>query len=273
MTDNSEQIEYWNGSAGENWVETYPLIDRLLEPLSSVAVTHANAQAGQKVIDVGCGCGGTSLKLAEQGAQVLGVDISAPMVAEAQRRAQAVSNLTFGVADASTTTYTADHQLAFSRFGVMFFADPVAAFSNIRAALVPGGRLVFICWQSLMVNPWIAIPGGVIQELQPAAAPPDPEAPGPFSLADETCLRETLTSAGFSSVSVDSLERELTLGTTMDEAMLFQTRIGPLSSYMAEHPGEEGEAAKAKVEAALSPYQNDSGVRMNAATWLVTAQA
>ena len=273
MTDNTEQIDYWNGSAGENWVETYPVIDRLLEPLSSVAVAHANAQPGQKVIDVGCGCGGTSLKLAEHGAQVLGVDISAPMVAEAQRRAQGLSNLTFDVADASSHVYTADHQLAFSRFGVMFFADPIAAFTNIRAALLPGGRLVFICWQSPMVNPWIAIPGGVIQELQPAAAPSDPDAPGPFSLADETRLRDTLASAGFNSVSVDSLERELTLGTDMDEAMLFQRRIGPLSSYLAEHPGEEGEIARGKVEAALAPYQNATGVHMNAATWLVTAHA
>lgn len=273
MTNNSEQIEYWNGSAGENWVETYPMIDRLLQPLSSVAVAHANAQAGQKVIDVGCGCGGTSLQLAEHGAQVLGVDISAPMIAEAQRRSEGLPNLSFEVVDASTTAYTADHQLAFSRFGVMFFADPVAAFTNIRTALVPDGRLVFICWQSPMANPWIAIPGAVIQELQPSTEPADPEAPGPFSLADETRLRGILNNAGFTSVSVDPLEGELTLGADMNEAMMFQSRIGPLSTYLAEHSKEEGEMARAKVEAALAPYQDSEGLKMMAATWLVTAHA
>jgi len=271
MTDNSEQIEYWNGSAGENWVETYPVIDRLLEPLSAVAIGHADAGPGQKVVDVGCGCGGTSLKLAENGAQVQGVDISAPMVAEARRRAAHLRNVTFDVGDASTQPYTADHQLAFSRFGVMFFADPVAAFANIRTALATDGRLVFICWQSPMANPWIAIPGKVIQELQPAAAPADPEAPGPFSLADEARLRDVLGRAGFQTVSVESLEKELTLGADMAEAMSFQRRIGPLSSYLVENPGEMAELAISKVEQALAPYQTEAGLRMQGAAWLVTA--
>jgi SAM-dependent methyltransferase len=271
MSENSEQIEYWNGSAGAGWVETYPVIDRLLEPLSSVAVGRANPRDGQNVIDVGCGCGSTSMKLAECGASVRGVDISAPMVAEASRRALDMPNVQFNVADASVETYTPNHELIFSRFGVMFFADPIAAFANIRTALAPKGRLVFLCWQSPLANPWIAIPGKIVQGLSPEAPPTDPLAPGPFSLADDTRLHHVLGSAGFNDISVDSVEKELTLGADLAEAMAFQSRIGPLSTFIAEQQGEVREQAITAVNDALSPYLTDDGVRMKGAAWLVTA--
>ncbi len=271
MTDNTEQIAYWNGSAGASWVESYPIIDRLLEPLSSAALDRAAASAGQRVIDVGCGCGSTSIQLAETGAQVRGVDISAAMVEEANQRASKLPNLSFDEADASIETYEASHDLVFSRFGVMFFADPVAAFANIRTALSDRGRLVFLCWQSPMANPWIAIPGQIVQALQPPAEAPDPYAPGPFSLAEEAHLRSVLADAGFGQISVESVDRELTMGADLDETMVFQTRIGPLSTYLAEHDAEEGQQAVNAVRDALAPFESSEGVRMVAAAWLVTA--
>jgi len=271
MNDNTEQIAYWNGSAGANWVESYPIIDSLLEPLSTAAIERANAEAGERVIDVGCGCGSTSIRLAESGATVRGIDISAAMVEEANRRASAIPNLSFDEADASVEPYEAEHALVFSRFGVMFFADPVAAFANLRTALAPGGRMVFLCWQTPMVNPWVAIPGQIVQALQPPAEAPDPYAPGPFSLAEEGHLRTVLTEAGFGEVSVESVDREITMGANLDETMAFQSRIGPLSSYLAENDPEAGQQAVSAVRDALTQFESPDGVRMMAAAWLVSA--
>jgi SAM-dependent methyltransferase len=271
MNKNAEQIKYWNGSAGAGWVETYPAIDRLLEPLSSVALNHVNLQDGHNVIDIGCGCGSTSLKLAEGGARVRGVDLSAPMIAEANRRALAIPNVQFSVADASVEAYLPHNELVFSRFGVMFFADPITAFANIRTALAPNGELVFLCWQSQMVNPWIAIPGEIVQGLLPEATPIDPTAPGPFLLADKVRLCEVLGAAGFNDISVVSVEKALTVGADLAEAMAFHSRIGPLSRFIAEQHGEAREQAIAAVSDALSPFVSDNGVQMKGAAWLVTA--
>ena len=157
---------------GSAWVSVEDYIDRMLEPLSAVAIDAVGAKAGDRIIDVGCGCGTTSLTLAKNGAQVWGIDISTAMIDRAKEKVNDAGNVAFSVSDAAAQNYTADHTVVFSRFGVMFFADPVKAFANIRTALVPGGRLVFLCWQLPAANPWLSIAGMALQPFQPADAPP-----------------------------------------------------------------------------------------------------
>ncbi len=154
---NAEQIEYWNGEAGERWAQQDELMAGLLAPIASALMDHAYLSGSRRAIDVGCGGGSQSLLLAERlgpSASVLGIDISGPLLQVARERASAADGehaaLEFLQADASTHAFEpAAFDLLFSRFGVMFFEDPVAAFGNLRGALAPGGRLAFVCWQSM----------------------------------------------------------------------------------------------------------------------------
>ena len=270
--DNDEQIEYWNGGAGDQWVGAQVQMDEMLAPLSQAALAKANAQPGERVIDIGCGCGATTLDLGAGGAQVWGVDISAPMLELAKQRAQNKSNLAFSQADAAVQEYTPDHDLVFSRFGVMFFADPVSAFANIRSALKPDGRMVFICWQPPKNNAWMSVAGRAVQPFLPdVGPPPDPLAPGPFAFADPERLRNILADAGFGHVQIDGLEREMLLAKTVDEALLFQAKIGPLARGLAELGDQDRNRALAAARKALTPYQGPAGIKLGAACWLVQA--
>ena len=154
--DNLKQIEFWNGDAGAKWVSDQDKMDRMLDPLSDIAIDLAEPKVDERVIDVGCGCGATSVELARRGAKVWGIDVSAPMLSRARDRGADYPGMLFTEADASDYQFSAEHQLIFSRFGVMFFAKPFEAFKNLRTALVPGGRLVFLCWQAANKNEWIS---------------------------------------------------------------------------------------------------------------------
>jgi len=273
MSDNQQQIEYWNGEAGATWVAVQERLDAMLEPLSAVAIDKANPASGERVIDVGCGCGTTSLAMAARGAAVWGVDISEPMLAHAKQRAAELADVAFSVADAASQAMTPDHDLIFSRFGVMFFADPVAAFANLRTGLKNNGRLVFLCWQSPRDNPWVSVGGAAIQPYLPEAEPPDPKAPGPFAFADAEYLRDILSQAGFADVNIEAVNMDLRLGKDLDEAMEFQGQVGPAARALAELSGEQRDAALAAARAALEPFVTPDGVVLGSATWLVSARA
>ena len=187
---NTAQIEYWNSSAGETWAQFQESLDRQVEPLGLAAIDVLKPREGQHIIDIGCGCGQTTLSLASRvgvTGSVMGVDISKPMLEVALHRPRPAPNLpvTFKRLDAQTDDL--GHSLfdaAFSRFGVMFFSEPATAFANIRTSLKPGGRLVFVCWRALSENPWMEVPlQAALPFLQPVEAP-DPTAPGPFAFAD-----------------------------------------------------------------------------------------
>ena len=270
---NAAQIDYWNGQAGETWVQTAAQTDRLLAPISKIVLERAAASAGERVVDIGCGCGTTSLELADAGANVWGVDISEPMLKLAKKRAGIREDVSFSVGDAAEQKFTPDHQLVFSRFGVMFFDQPAAAFANIRTSLVRGGRLCFVCWQAPRENPWMSIGGQAVAPFLPKPeSPVDPRAPGPFAFADKGYLRSILQVAGFSQIKIESINPRLHVADSLDEAMEFQGRIGPVSRVLAELEGDAKAKALAAAREALAPLVKTDGLDLGAACWLVTAR-
>lgn len=272
MADNAEQAELWNGRLGKAWVNVEDYIDGMMAPLSTVALEAVNAKPSDRIIDIGCGCGTTSFSLGATGAAVWGVDISTAMIDRANEKDNAAGNVAFSVGDAASQQYTADHTVVFSRFGVMFFADSVKAFANIRSALVPGGRLVFLCWQPPAANPWLSIAGAALQPFQPAdAPPPDPEAPGPFRFGVPEDTRKVLSSAGFANIAMQPVVKDLHLGDTIDEVMRFQSNVGPLSSLLETLDESRHAQATAAVRDAFAAKADSQGINLEAATWLVTA--
>ena len=270
--DNTEQRELWNGAMGDGWVAVEAYIDRIMSPMTEVALARLAPKAGERIIDVGCGCGGTSRAIAASGAKVWGVDISEKMITQAKLNAKGVGNVLFSVVDAAHAEYTDDYDAIFSRYGVMFFADPVAAFRNLRNGLVSGGRLVYLCWQSPSLNPWIAT--GIAALTPYMDGPPtDPNAPGGFSMADPSRSAGILRDAGFTSVEVEPLVVQLALGDGVDDILRFHETVGPLSNLMTQL--DQGQAAEAK-EAVRSAYEaqlGPGGLKLKAATWLVTASS
>jgi len=276
VSANQEQIEYWNGQAGQTWVNAQDRLDVMLRPISVAVLERAAVREGERVIDVGCGCGDTSLALAQSGAAVWGIDVSEAMLARARARAidmTVAGNLAFSVTDAATADFTPDHALLFSRFGVMFFAQPVSAFANLRSALTADGRLCFVCWQAPRENPWMAVAGRAIQPFLPIpAVTPDPRAPGPFAFADPEYLRDILQSAGFSGIQLESLQTSLHIGDDLDDAIEFQSQVGPAARALAELEGAGRDAAMDAARTALAAHITPAGIDLGAACWLVTAE-
>ena len=271
---NAEQIDYWNGEAGAMWAKRQDRMDALLAPISEAALQACTAGAGERVLDVGCGCGDTSLRLAGRGATVVGVDISKPMLERARERASAVrASATFVLGDAAATHFEHDYHHVFSRFGVMFFADPTAAFTNIRSALRAGGKLCFVCWQPPQLNAWISAPFGAARPLLPPQPTLDPRAPGPFAFAEPDYVREILGGAGFRDVRVDALTTTLMLGRDVETALEMVCEVGPLSRSLA---GMDPALRSRIIEAVRAPLQaalTSSGVALGASCWIVTASA
>jgi SAM-dependent methyltransferase len=267
---NRAQVDYWNGQAGQTWVAAQERMDVMLAPLTSQALAQADPTPGERVIDIGCGCGDTAIAMARRGAAVWGLDISEPMLGRARERAVGLDGVTFTQGDASVQPFTADHQLLFSRFGVMFFADPVAAFTNLRTALDSTGRMVFMCWQAPAVNPWVSVVGRAIQPFLPEGGPADPRAPGPFAFADADYLRDLLVQAGYTSIEIASTTADLHLADDLDGAMRFQGEIGPIARALVELEGEDRTKAMAAARDALAGHLTAEGVVLGAATWLVS---
>jgi SAM-dependent methyltransferase len=277
---NAEQIRYWNETLGPRWVELEATLDAQIAPLGLAAIERAQVGAGERVVDVGCGCGQTSLQLAERvgpGGSVLGIDVSAAMLERARERASGRANVRFAHADAQAHRFDPGFDLVFSRFGVMFFADPVAAFANLAGALRPRGRLAFVCWQSLERNPWLLLPLRAVAGIVPLPPPPAPGAPGPFSFADPERVRRVLAAAGFAGVRLEAEEGELAIGAGGDlgRAVEISLQMGPVAVALRE-AGEAGRAARgraaAAIRAALAPLETPSGVRAGYAAWIATAR-
>lgn len=276
---NAEQVRYWNEAAGETWATREDALDQVIAPIGERVLALANALPGENVLDVGCGCGATTIELARQVAPtgaVLGIDVSRPMLERARARARALTNTSFVLADAQTAELGREcFDLLFSRFGVMFFADPSAAFENLRRALRPGGRIAFVCWQRIQQNPWMLVPALAIARCVPVS-PPDPNAPGPFAFADPERVSAILSGANFGEVVVDGVEMSLALGGgDPDRAVEFALEIGPgAAALRAFGAGAELRVRAAEaVRKALSPFTQNGTLKMRAAIWLVRARS
>ncbi|MEN8185026.1 MAG: class I SAM-dependent methyltransferase [Myxococcota bacterium] len=276
---NAEQIAYWNEQTGPKWVRLQQRLDEMIGPLGQAGLDRVKPVPGERALDVGCGCGASALEIAERvGAEgsVLGLDISSVMLerAEARAREQGLGQARFLAADAQTHPFQEPRfDLVFSRFGVMFFSDPDAAFRNLHAALAPGGRLGFVCWQAVARNPWMLVPLSAAAPLLELPPPPSPEAPGPFAFADPDRVRRILASAGFEDVALEPLESEISLGgeASLEEAVAFVLDIGPTAAVLRDQP-EPREAVTAAVRGALAPFARPDGVRLPCSAWVVTAR-
>lgn len=275
---NSEMIEYWNEQGGKRFVAQVELLDAQLAPVGRLVLDRAGVSTGERVLDVGCGCGQTTLELAERvGSEglVVGLDVSEPMLAVARRRAgkSSLKNVRFVQADAQVASLDEAFDLVFSRFGVMFFEDPVAGFANLKKALAPGGRVSFVCWQPLPNNPWMLVPVSAAAKHLPMGPPPEPGAPGPFSFADPDRVEGILREAGFGDVSVEGHESHMVLGAggDVDRATSLILEVGPIANPLRENP-DARPGVMAAVREALEPYTTPEGVKLASAVWLVCAR-
>ena len=275
---NADQIAYWNGPGGEHWTERQPLQDILLAPISQILIDSAAANPGERIIDVGCGCGSTSIALAQAVAPsgfVLGIDISAPMLARARQLAPKTLPVDFVLADATVHPFDpASFDLLVSRFGVMFFAEPALSFANLRHALKPAGRLAFACWREPRENPMLMTPLQAAYKHVPKLPQPGPEDPGPFSFASEERVKRILREAGFVDVAIvpRNLSLDIAIGRGLEAAVQGAIEIGPASRALHDHPEDVRAAAKESIREALKPFVRGESVPLPAAIWIVTAR-
>jgi SAM-dependent methyltransferase len=274
---NAKQIEFWNGPAGDSWTEFMDSQDRMLGPLGETAMAAADLSTGHRVIDIGCGCGSTTLELARRvgpAGHVLGVDISTPMLERAGERAaqQDDSSIDLRNSDAATHAFTPQaFDRVFSRFGVMFFADPTAAFANIRTALKPGGRLAFVCWQPLDLNPWMGTTIAVAAQYLERPDPPAPDDPGPFAFRDPERVTAILSGAGFANIEIAPNHQALAFEADVAESVNKLLQLGPMAQPYTQAPADIQERIRADLSAAIEGYLTDDGVKIDSATWIVSA--
>jgi len=279
MTTNKHQIEHWDQTAGPKWVRLQQMLDRQLRDFGLAAMATVAASSGERALDIGCGCGASTLELARRlGPQgrVVGLDVSRPMLACAAKHAAAAAleNIDFVCADAQTHPLPAESfDLLYSRFGVMFFHDPTAAFANLRRALRCDGRLGFVCWQEAAVNAWMREPTLALMEFVEIDIPRDPHAPGPFAFADRDRLAAILADAGFARVAIEPFEATMTIGggAGLDEAVAFVLDLSPAGAKLAAADAQTRAAAADAVRRILEPYSAGAGVAMPGFAWLVSA--
>jgi len=271
---NAAQAEHWNsGEDAVHWTANQERYDRMLEPFTAMILRAATLRAGSRVLDVGCGCGSTTLAAARlvMPGQAVGIDLSGPMLA----RARSAGGALFEQGDAQVHPFEpASFDTVISRFGTMFFADPVAAFANVRSATRPGGRLIFVCWQPRSANQWLLIPAAALAEHVPPLAAPD-GGPGMFAFADPDRLRHVLAASGWRDIQTTAEHAQILVGGSgsVDDAVRF-IRAGSIGRTMLDG-ADAGtvDRAVASLRAALAPYADADGVRLGAGVWLVEAVA
>ena len=281
---NADQIAFWNGDMGANWVEHDALMEAMLAPVGEKILDTLSLSATARALDIGCGCGHPTLSLAQRigpDGSVTGIDVSAPMLALAEHLAVQDTadraEVTFLEADAQTHTFEPKSlDIVFSRFGVMFFEDPVAAFRNIHSALAMNGQLAFCCWQTRAVNPFMTVPAMAALELLPAPPEMPPRAPGPFAFEEADYVEAILTEAGFNDIAIAPISHPLVfgIGLSVEEIVERLVNIGPIAQMVREAPDDLQQPVREKVIAAVSPYYEQStGMTLAGQFWQVTARS
>ena len=279
MTANAAQIEHWNSEESRHWVDHQDRYDRMLAPFADCVLTGAAIGTDERVLDVGCGTGTTTLRAAAaaNAGEALGVDIAKPIIEQARRRATdgGVANAHFEVADAQTAALDPESRdVVISRFGIMFFDDPTAAFTNLASALRDDGRLAFVCWQALAQNQWMLVPGMAVAEILPLPAPPEPGAPGPFAFGDPDYVRTVLRDAGFRAVELDPLVGSMLVGGggSVDDTVAWLRGTSMARTLFRDADADTVARAVQAVRAALAAHEGPDGIRLGAAAWLVRAR-
>ena len=273
---NADQITYWNATAAETWVAFQQRLDAQLGPLGAKALEKLAPKSGETILDIGCGSGHTTRDLARRvgpSGHVVAVDISKPMLEVAAREAAAahLRNIELIEADAQTYRFApASFDALFSRFGIMFFIDPAAAFANLSKALKPGARLAFVCWRKLSENEWMHVPVRAGLQHLPPQPKPDPEAPGPYAFADAERVERILSQAGFAEIAIAPHDTTINLG-TLDQAVEQAVRIGALGRLLNENM-QAVDPVMETLRHTLSAYDSAEGVTLSAAVWIVSAR-
>lgn len=275
---NPRGTAFWNSTMGHAWVTQQAVISDVFTSVTSVSLDAAAAKQGEHVIDIGCGTGDTLLAFARAvgpSGGALGVDVSVPMLEFARHRAAeaGLANVTCALADATTYAFEPRRaNLVYSRFGVMFFDDPIKAFTNIRSGMRSGGRLVFVCFRTMPESPWFRVPIEAARPHVPPQPPVDPLAPGMFSLAREERLRGILADAGFREIGLKATDVPID-GKDITQSMAFITQAGPLPALLENASDEQRKHATEAVRNALAANLGADGRGLQAGMWLVSALA
>lgn len=278
---NDEFTAFWNDVLVEKFERFRNILLDGLSYHSQVPLRRLEIAPGAKVLDVGCGWGDTAIQLAQMvgpGGEVVGLDCCNAFLEKGRNdaRAAGLTNVHFVAADVQTYRFAPEYDLCFSRFGMMFFSNPVAAMRNIRSALKPGGTLMFVTWRAIEDNPWFGIPKNVVLGFLP---PPGEDAatcgPGPFSMANPDVVTAQLKAAGFVDIGFERTDGPVMVGSSVEQALQFQLALGPAGEVFRV-AGEEAERRRPEIERALreaiAPYQQDGNIVMQSSSWTITAR-
>lgn len=267
--------EYWREEGGHKWVEYIDATESSLEAFNELLLDHAQVKKGEFVLDVGCGGGVNTMEIANRvgpDGNVKGVDISPAILNIARSRGLNLANLEFMEGDAAAIELPEEYfDLVFSRFGVMFFSDPVSAFENLRKSIKPSGRMVFLCWRSLEENPWMGVPTQAVFSIIPPRTPaPAPDAPGPFSLAESDRIRGILKGAGLNVHTVKTVDVTMKLG-TLAETVDYFMKMGPGAAALVDAGDHQKVAAADAVRDSIRQFEVNGLITPPGAAWIVVA--
>ena len=274
---NAKQRELWNAQTADYWVRHKSALDTLLQPLTDLLLEAADLSGSEQVADIGCGTGATALQMAsalDDGGHVIGIDISRKLIHTAVRAAEeaGIKNVSFIEADAARFKFDKAQDLLISRCGVMFFGDLIKAFSNFRKGLQPGGRLLLAVWCAPEANEWYQFPMECVEAFSETRDSPDYDAPGAFTLAKEARVRDLLDTAGFTDINVASHHPTLFVGSTVSEAAELFMAMNSIRTLLHEADDALEERVLQHMLEGLKDYQQDAGVYMKSACWLISAK-
>ncbi len=274
---NADMLSFWNGKGGHTWVARQEHTDITLTPVTDALLAFAAPRSGERVVDIGCGCGEPTLEFARAvgpSGRVAGFDISGPMLAEGERRARTagIANVDWRQADPGVAALD-EYDLLTSAFGVMFFGDRVAAFTNMRRSAAPNARMALVCWRTLAENPWMEVPMTAVARHLPPRPKPVPNAPGMFAFADPEHVAAVLTAAGWTPPRFEALDMNLDIaaGRGLEQAVIQSSEIGAVNSWLRNQPEELVSAAVASLREELEPYADGTSVRLPGAMWLISS--